>query len=373
MNSQDPRLEHYNRNTYIEILRFLYEQLFPVESFLASIVQPEHFRNIDHLTEKYQNIFTDTKLFGCIDFKIQRIHNSLHLRFPSTYDKGNSYYHLKLKLNSPEIIWLDNLYGGSLSKIVKFYKHLFAKIDNYFVSLNPEQIKIYGNLLSQIKEETLKFLQFAEQRDVISKKKKLEEHQLSKIPFGGLFYITHLKNIQSILKLGILSHNSAHSKGVVAIDISNQQVNNRRNRIDPTIGNIHDFAPLYINPKNPMLFFLCKNGYRDNLILFKVNLHILLTENVAFSDGNAAVRSTSFYTNIDDFNKLNWTVIKDEYWTNHIDGKRIKCSEVLVKELIPLYYINEIHICNEKLIEDIMPLFPNHLGIKIIVSPQLFF
>ena len=43
---------------------------------------------------------------------------------------------------------------------------------------------------------------------------------------------------------------------------------------------------------------------KSNLILLKVNPHILLTDNVAFSDGNAAVRTTNFYTNIEDFKGL---------------------------------------------------------------------
>ncbi len=35
-----------------------------------------------------------------------------------------------------------------------------------------------------------------------------------------LFYTAHLKNLKSILNLGIISHNSSHSGGLVTEDIS---------------------------------------------------------------------------------------------------------------------------------------------------------
>jgi len=122
-----------------------------------------------------------------------------------------------------------------------------------------------------------------------------------------------------------------------------------------------------------MLYYLCKNMDKSNLILLKVNPHILLTDNVAFSDGNAAVRTTNFYTNIEDFNKLSWNVIQNEYWTNYPDGKRIKCSEVLVKNKIPMYYITDLLTFNQESLEKILPLFPNHLGINVSINNRMYF
>jgi len=367
-------LESYNQNVYLNILDYLYSNLSRVESFLFDIDRNSSFKNIDNLTEIYYKIFSNENTNQHINFKIDKIYKSLYLTNPGPKDKGNSYFHLTLILKSDTIQWLDNLYNNILSRVVKFYKHLFSKIDNFFITLNSEQVLKYRSILNNINEEIKKFLTSNENREIIAKRKQLSEQYLSKIPFGGLFYTAHLDNIKSILELGILSHNIAHSKGVVNVDISMQQVNERRNRIEPTLGgNIHDFAPLYINPKNPMLYYLCANGQRENLILLKVTPQILLADNVAFSDGNAAVRTTNFYTNIDDFNKLNWTIIKDNYWTNYPDGKRIKCSEVLVQDKIPIYYVTNIFTYSEATLEKILPLFPNHLGIETYINKQLFF
>ncbi len=355
-------------------MKELLSKLERIETFIKGVGKYGNFNHIGNLAEYYSKIFSSDKLRDHIYFKIERIYKSVYLRNPVTHNKGNSYYHLTLKLSSSEIIWLDKLYDNLLSRVIKLYRHLFSKIDNYFISLNTEQIEKYHSVISKIKLEVEKFLEYVEHREIENQREKLSNLHLQKIPFGGLFYIAHLENIESILKLGILSHNIAHEKGVVNVDISNKQVNERRNRIESTLGgNIHDFAPLYINPKNPMLYYLCLNGNREILVLLSISPHILLHDDVFFSDGNAAIRSTRFYNNINDFNRLNWTVIKDNYWTKHPDGKRIMCSEVLVKNTIPLYFINSIYVYNENTLNKILPMFPNHLGITTEINNKLFF
>jgi len=352
----------------------MHEQLSKIEGFLKSIGDNKNYQNIDNLTNYYTDIFTNEIIAPHLSFKIEKIYKSFYLRNPGKQDRGNSCYHLTLKLKSDDIIWLDSLYESLLNRLIKFYKHLFSKIDNYYISFKTVQLQKYETILSDIEKEVAKFLEYTANREIVAKRKKLSEQNLSKIPFGGLFYIAHLKNIKSILELGILSHNLAHNSGIVTFDISNHQVNERRNRIEPSLGgNIHDFAPLFIHPKNPTFFYWCKHVNRENLILLRVNPHILLADNVAFSDGNAAIRTTQFYKNIDDFNKLNWSVIKDNYWTNHPDGTRIKCSEVLVHEKIPLYYIDDIFVYSEITLEKILPLFPNHKGLKTSINKQLYF
>lgn len=374
MNSNSQYLEKYNQNIYISILKLLFSELSDIELFLQSISDKNDFKNIDDLEKKYNSIFTHDLITKHINFKIDKIHKALYLRTPETFDKGNSYFHLTLKLSSNEIIWLDVLYNSVLSKLIKFYKHLFSKIDNYLISFNSEQLVKYQSVLTEIKKEVEVFLEFSENREIVDKRKKLDTQHLSKIPFGGLFYVCHIDNISSILNLGILSHNVAHKEGLVRNDISDQSVNSLRNRFEKSLGgNIHDFAPLFLHLRNSTFFRWCKSEDKNNLILLKVNPHILLADNVAFSDGNAAVRTTKFYQNIDDFNKLNWQVIKDDYWTNYPDGKRIKCSEVLVQHKIPLYYVNELLVYSEETLDKILPLFPNHLGILTSVNKKIYF
>jgi hypothetical protein len=374
LNNNFTFLDNYNKNIYINILKILFDELSNVEKFLLLIGKNEDFKNIDNLEHYYNKIFTEKLLSEHINFEIEKIQKALYLQVIESHTKGNSSFHLILTLRSEQVILLDNLYDGILSKLLKFYKHLFSKIDNYFISFNKEQLIKYQSILDKIKNQVQTFIDFSENREIVNNRKKLDVQHLSKIPFGGLFYVCHIDNISSILKLGILSHNFAHKNGLVKNDNSDRAVNSLRNRFEETLGgNIHDFAPLFFNLRNATFFRWCKNENRNNLILLKINPHILLADNVAFSDGNAVKRTTSFYQNIDNFNKLNWQIIKDEYWTNYPDGERIKCSEVLVKDKIPLYYINELFVYSEETLDKILPMFPNHLGILTSINKKIYF
>ena len=379
MNKNASILDLYNENVYLNILNHLYTKLDLIEKFLNSIDESQNFKKIDDLKDLFDDIFADDFIFDHINFKITKIVHSLSLwRNETDLDRSNSYYHLTLTLKSEEIVILDDIYGNILSKVLRFYKHLFSKIDNFYIKFKPEQFEILNVVLDKIKLEIKKFLEVSERRDIITERLKLDEQKLNNLPFGGLFYISHIDNVESILKYGILSHNLAHSKELVKVDISHQEVNPRRNRFENSLGgNIHDFAPLYFNQKNPMLYKLCKTMDRNNLVLFRINPHILLANEVSFSDGNAASHSTNYYNNIDDFNKLNWKLIKQSSWYNYEfgvkEGGRIMCSEVLVKNKIPLFVINDIFVYDEKVLDRIIPLFPNHFGIKTFVNKSMYF
>lgn len=373
MNNTNLDIEIFNKNKYVLLLSYLFEHINDVEEFLSTISKNRDFRSIDDLVLIYEKIFTNNESIELIEFKIKKIHKALYLVNPECYTKGNSYFHLTLFLSS-QVDWLDRLYNGILSRMIKLYKHLFSKIDNYFITLDIEQVEKYHNVLLSIKKEVSKFIEFNTYRNLLERRDKLKPEYLKKIPFGGLFYVTDLENVESILKNGILSHNNAHNKGLVSVDISNNNVNDKRNRLEPSLGgNIHDFAPLFINHRNATFYYWCKNRDKNNLILFSVNPHILLIDDVFFSDGNAAVKTTRFYRDISDFNCLNWEIIHSDYWTNYQDGKRIKCSEVLIKDKIPLYYIDNIYVYSEETLKKIMQFFPNHFGIHLSINKSLYF
>ncbi len=379
MNSKNELLRYYNENRYLIVLKYLCGELDKVEAYLNSIVNNQKYNVIYELEQLYNDIFLHDLVADDMSYKVSKIEHSLSFwRTEKKLNRSNSYYHLKLILNSDIIKELDNIYGTVLSKILRFYKHLFSKIDNLYVTFKADQVNAFLSVLDGVKSDVQKFLEYSQHREIIAQRLKLDEQKLNNLPYKGLFYITHIDNIESILKFGILSHNLAHKEGLVKVDISNAAVNARRNKyVNVLEGNIHDYSPLYINHKNPMLFTLCKNNDKKTLVLLRVNPHILLTEGVVFSDGNAASNSTRFYNNISDFNKLNWNLIKKGFWYNYEfgieEGRRIMCSEVLVKNKIPLYMINDIFIYDENVLDRILPLFPNHIGTKVFINRNLYF
>lgn len=367
-------LEDYQANLYLMVLRQLSECLPKVKEFIARAETERDPGQLEQLAGFYETLMGAAPASAHLRFEIARVYKPFYLRDPGPFDKHNSYYHLTLQPASSSIIALDALYGGRLSHILKLYLHTFSKINHYFMDFEQAQLTKYAILLEQVGKEINLFLENTAHREILEQKEKLKEQHLSRIPFGALFNVAHIDNLPGIMQLGILSHNKAHGEGMVRMDISNQSVNNLRDRVAASLGsNLHDYAPVYINPRNATFYYWCKTKPKTEVVLFKINPNILLAPDVAFSDGNAAVSSTQFYQNIDDFNRLDWAGIHEEWWANHPDGKRIKCAEVLVKGLVPLHYIDEIYVYDQVALEKVLPLFPNHLSIRILVNPAFYF
>ena len=371
-------LDQYNKNAYLKTIELLLNKIQEVKSFLGAIGTSGAFKDLDGLLGFYNSLFENDKIKQFIHYKISQVENPYYLRFNEEFTKGNSNYHINLKIDTDVFLELDEIYQYKLSRLLKPYKHLFTRINNFFIQHTDKQESKYKSFIEELTSEIEKVINFERFREVLETREKLDPQLLNKLPFEGLRYICHIENLNGILDLGILSHNEARKQGVLKQDISISEVNERRNRhVKELGGNIHDFTPLYINHKNPMLYTLCKNKSKSDLILLKINPHILLSPDVYFTDGNAAVSSTHFYNDINDFNKLGWNLIQKGRWYDYElgirEGRRIMCSEVLTKGKIPVPYIDSIILPDETHLPVILQMFPNHLGIKIQISPSMFF
>ena len=157
---------------------------------------------------------------------------------------------------------------------------------------------------------------------------------------ASLEHITHLQNVADICDQGILNHYEARSKN--PYDISNHQVQNLRERQEPVYNRrIHEYAPLYFNTRNPMLYVNISR--QENIYVVQISLDVLDDMPFLFTDGNAAANKTFFSNNIDDLDKLPINVLKSKYWTNFNDGRRKMCSEVLIYDHIPARYIEKVY------------------------------
>ena len=143
-----------------------------------------------------------------------------------------------------------------------------------------------------------------------------------------LYHMTDLRNLASVLQHGLLSHNEAHRRGLVSVDISNQEVNQRRGQTSIDDTPLHDYVNFYFQPKNPMLSV--KRDIQSQIVFLGVDPRLLLEKTTVFSDGNAAADSTTFYRGTNSLDRLPWEAINAAYWNNFADGKRIKCAEILV-------------------------------------------
>lgn len=167
---------------------------------------------------------------------------------------------------------------------------------------------------------------------------------LNQLDISYLYHMTHKNNLENILQNGLLSHTLARA-GLNQVDIADNQVNARRERRE-TIHNrsIHDYVPLYFNPKNPMLFK--RRDIQDDILILAIDRNLILNQNSIFTDGNAASHGTRFFNSIAQLQQLNWRCIKGEYWNDFPDGKRIRCAEVLIFLRIEIAAIKKIYSNN---------------------------
>jgi len=261
----------------------------------------------------------------------------------------------------------------------KFY-NLIRTSENAPPFKNGEILKIKKSSLNEWTsfseeelEKELKKLKISNQN--FNKKIQLEKEQnekLSKYNIDYLYHMTHINNLDNILKNGLKSNTEVKKHNLIKVDISDNDVNDRRVRPEPIYKRkIHDYVPLYFNPRNPMLYK--RLDLQDDIVILGINKKIFHKEKVIFTDGNAASNSTSFFNNINYLENINWSCIKNDYWNKYEDGKRIKCAEVLVPNKIETQFIDKI-FCNnpatKKIIETKLKEYKN---ITTEVRKSLYF
>jgi hypothetical protein len=189
-----------------------------------------------------------------------------------------------------------------------------------------------------------------------------------------LYHMTAIKNFPGIIEYGLWSHNAAHSKGLVSIDISNKQVNSRRNRIIGMVGkNLHDYVPFYFNQRNAMMW--CKRSINQSLIILCINPNNLHLKDSLFTDGNAAANNTVFYSDLEKLNMLHWQCIFSK--TSGLEfhgGKRKRMAEGLIYEAVNINKIKKIFCYNGRLAETCEHLIKGSgLDVEIDVNSQMYY
>ena len=120
-------------------------------------------------------------------------------------------------------------------------------------------------------------------------------------------------------------------------------IQERRKRKSVTGGRLlHEYAPLYICARNPMLYFL-RNRHLEICVL-QVSTDVLDLARVMIADGNAAANMTAFWRSPWGLAKIDRDVTFMENWTDpdpivYWRNKSAKCAEVLVPDRVDPRFI----------------------------------
>jgi hypothetical protein len=191
-----------------------------------------------------------------------------------------------------------------------------------------------------------------------------------RIPY--LYHLTHLINLPTIFEHGILSHDAAHRHSLVAADLSEDAVQERRRRMTPAHVPLHAYVPLYFTPKNPMLY--ARRDVQESVVILGVAPRLLLAPGAYFTDGNAAARETRFYRGAEALGKLPWNVLHAHFWSPFPDGKRRRCAEALVPGRVPVGEILKVFCHSEeakRAVRSILASVPELAGVKRVTYRHL--
>jgi len=191
----------------------------------------------------------------------------------------------------------------------------------------------------------------------------------------ALYYICHIENLPSIIKDGILCYNKAQKlKHQVIHDPFVQE--RRKNKKIPAGGRLHDYANLYFNPRNAMMYK--KKDLHQEICILIIDPKILNATNVIISDMNASSDYARFYSP-KELDKLDGELIFARDWrhSNPIEYWRRKsavCAEVLVPNFVPSTFIIGVYVsCNESRERVTHLLEDSPLRDQVFVNNDLFF
>jgi hypothetical protein len=197
----------------------------------------------------------------------------------------------------------------------------------------------------------------------------MERHELVELHF-----ITHIENVPSILQRGILCNKKG--KRFVKRDISMEEVQDiRKGKKVPGGRPLHEYANLYFQARNPMMYKRCCEGLREELAVLRIRPEIIDQPKVVITDGNAAVFITAFRAAPDGLEIVDRALTFATYWT-HADEfekrrrKAASCAEVLVPEVVPPDYITGAYVATRDAGVRLCRLCAT---LPIRIKPHLFF
>lgn len=196
-----------------------------------------------------------------------------------------------------------------------------------------------------------------------------------RINVKGLFYITHVENVPSILRHGILSHRLVEAEKIPFTPIYDSEiVNNRKSRLTPDRKSLWEYANVYFQARNPMMYRVIHEKSKRDLAVIGVLPAVLRLPHVTITDGNAANNPTQFFNASEGLRVIEgqWKVIQSDWW-NVLDGSKRKImAECLVVDRIPAEYIHTVFVADHDTKKRVEGLI-RPSTIPVVPEPNIFF
>ena len=178
-----------------------------------------------------------------------------------------------------------------------------------------------------------------------------------------IYHITHLQNLESIiLHGGLWCDRERLRRKLASVGIAHNHIKDRRaRRAVPTCkgGTLADYVPFYFGPRSPMLFAIHRGlvpQYREGqggIVHLVSTVEQVLAENLAFTftEGHAEMAYSSFFEKTEDLCKIDWSVMKTNYWNDTVsepDRKRKRQAELLTYSFFPWKAFSSIGVIDSE-------------------------
>jgi hypothetical protein len=188
-----------------------------------------------------------------------------------------------------------------------------------------------------------------------------------------LHYITHIDNLPSIFRHGILCHRDAQKLKPISVADSQVQARRAQKRVPGGLL-LHDYVNLYINGRNPMLYRNCKDFSDTKLAVLSVSTEVMKTQGVVLTDGNAAASRTAFSPYPMGLKKLDRELIYARYWNDPDPIVKDRktwaiCAEVLVPSRLDPQVIEKLYVASGTVMASLSSL----ITAPVIEHAYLFF
>lgn len=196
-----------------------------------------------------------------------------------------------------------------------------------------------------------------------------------KNPIKSLYYITHIDNIPSMIQHGILSHGSMESRKIDCTPIYDTGiVSNRKEKTTPSGTSLWEYANLYFQPRNPMMYRVIHEKTASELAVVAINPKVLEMPDIYLTDGNAAHGNSLFYPVQEGLRvlKKQQKFLDAEYWNDWDGSKRKIMAECLIPQAIAPNFIHSVFIGTIKNRDKLEQQLLRH-QIPVIVEPRMFF
>jgi len=94
------------------------------------------------------------------------------------------------------------------------------------------------------------------------------------------------------------------------------------------------------------------NGEQSSIIYLVTTVQAINDEPIefAFTDGHGIMAITEFFQDLTDLDKIDWDIMKENYWANTEDDgdrKRRRQAEFLIRDFCPWHLIQKIAVHDE--------------------------